>query len=293
MNARNLLWSNAVIALAAFSAVLTTFGLAHSAPFGRREWAFALGIGAATWIAYTWQRHVKSTRSRGLRPHHLEWHQQHGPRLRRWGWGLLPVAVLPLALTGEAMVTSSLGTTDDTGVLLAVLLCSAVATALYAGLPGEQGQRRALRRIPGLKMIWIAGSWASITALWPLWWSIAGTELPLNQALGAWGERFLVIAALTLPFDLRDRRWDEAGMRTWPQLLGPGWTRVLGVALVALAASLRWSQRPEWGISGLAVLTAMACTVSMARENRTIGYYGLLDALLIADALLVGWVLQP
>ena len=291
MNARNLLWSNVVIAIAASCTVLTTFGLANSTPFRLREWAFALGIGAATWIAYTWQRHVKSTRSAGLRPDHLDWHERHEDPLRRWASALLPVALLPVALTLES--AQALGTAGRSWIPLALLLASVTATALYAGLPGEQGKRRALRRIPGVKMVWIAGSWASITALWPLWWSSGADGLDLSQALGIWGERCLVIAALTLPFDLRDRRWDEAGMRTWPQLLGPGWTRVLGVALVTLAASFRWTQRPEWGISGLAVLAAMACAVSMARENRTIGYYGLLDALLIADALWMGWVLQP
>ena len=77
MNARNLLWSNVVIAIAASCTVLTTFGLANFTTLRLREWAFAVGIGAATWIAYTWQRHVKSTRSTGLRPDHLSWHERH------------------------------------------------------------------------------------------------------------------------------------------------------------------------------------------------------------------------
>ena len=104
-----------------------------------------------------------------------------------------------------------------------------------------------------------------------------------------WGERCLVIAALTLPFDLRDRRWDEDGMRTWPQLLGPVGTRVLGDVPHRDFGLLRWALQPTPGWNALLGPAVMAVAVlAMAREDRTIGYYGLLDALLIADAL--SWV---
>ena len=194
---------------------------------------------------------------------------------------MLPLASAPLLLTVAGLRATPSAWLSAPTALLAT--CAAI-TVLYAGLPGERGIRQSLRRIPGIKMLWIAGAWATITALWPLWWA-SGMEsgLPEGTVL-LWGERFLIIAALTLPFDLRDRRWDPDGMRTWPQLLGPVGTRVLGLMFLIAAGLLRWALQPTPGWNALLGPAAMAVAVLAAREDRPLGYYGLLDALLIADA---------
>ena len=282
MDARNLLWSNAVIALAACACVITTLCLSGADPFSGVTMAFAMGIGSATWLAYTWQRHVKSTRTGGLRPIHLQWHQRNWTRLRGVGLLLLPVAVIPAGLT--TTLWSKRDAHTPWAISLAVL-ASAAVTLLYAGLPGERGVRHALRRMPGIKMVWIAGAWATITALWPMWWaSDAGSTLPADTSR-LWAERFLLIAALTLPFDLRDAEWDPSGMRTWPQLLGPQATRTLAVLAVLAAACLRWTVMPH----PLVLVGPATMTVAVARagQNRSIGYYGMLDGLLILDAMVL------
>ena len=282
MDARNLLWSNAVIALAACACVLTTLCLNGADTKSGVTMAFAAGIGSATWLAYTWQRHVKSTRPGGLRPKHLEWHQRYWNRLRGVGLLLLPLAAVPAGLTAALWPQTDGRTPWAMGL---ALLASAAVTLLYAGLPGERGVRQALRRMPGIKMVWIAGAWATITALWPIWWaSGASSALPASTA-GLWAERFLVIAALTLPFDLRDAQWDPAGMRTWPQLLGPQATRALAVLMLLVAACLRWALMPH--PIALVGPASMALAAARAGQDRTIGYYGLLDGLLILDAVVL------
>ena len=281
MNARNLLWSNAVISAAAAACVLGSLALGGNGLTGPSEWAFAFGVGSATWWAYTWQRHVKSTRRDGLRPDHLAWHRHHWPSIRLVALLLLPLASAPLLLTADGLrATRSVWLSTPTALLAT---CVAI-TVLYAGLPGERGIRQSLRRIPGIKMLWIAGAWATITALWPLWWA-SGMEsgLPEGTVL-LWGERFLVIAAMTLPFDLRDRRWDPDGMRTWPQLLGTHGTQILGLIFLISAGLLRWTLQPASGWNALLGPATMAVAVLAAREDRPLGYYGVLDALLIADA---------
>jgi len=282
MDARNLLWSNAVIALAASGCVIATLCLSGASPLSGVTMAFAMGIGSATWLAYTWQRHVKSTRPGGLRLTHLQWHQRNWPRLRIIGLFLLPLAAVPAGLT--AVLWSERDGHTPWAVGLA-LLASAAVTLLYAGLPGERGIRHALRRLPGIKMVWIAGAWATITALWPLWYaSGAGSTLPPATA-ALWADRFLLIAALTLPFDLRDAEWDPASMRTWPQLLGPRATRILAVLMVFAAACIRWTVMPNPAV--LVGPATMAVAVARAGQERTIGYYGLLDGLLILDAMVL------
>ena len=280
--ARNILWSNAVISLASSACVVTSLQLAQVKFTGGIDMVFALGIGCATWLAYTWQRHVKSTRVGGLRPTHLLWHQKRWPALKACALLLIPLAFTPVMLTSQVFPLPS---GPSPVALFALLVVATSITALYAGLPGEPGQRQALRRVPGAKMIWIAGSWVTITALWPIWWSTAGAPVLPPETLWICGERFLIIAALTLPFDLRDTQWDPPGMRTWAQVLGTRLTRwlALGMVILAIALRLRILPTPAWG--PLFGLLAMGAAVLMAREDRPDGYYGLLDALLIFDTL--------
>ena len=103
---------------------------------------------------------------------------------------------------------------------------------------------------------------------------------------GGWPDRFLVIAALTLPFDLRDRAWIPR-MRTWPQWLGPKGTRA-SRRLVAAAMGVRWLAHPEATSVALG-LVPMAWAVSLAHEERSAGYYVGLDALLLVDAAWLSW----
>lgn len=283
MNLRSLLWSNAVISLAAAGCVVTALELSGM------EWqnggmaAFALGISAATWWAYSWQRHVKSTRPEGLRPEHQAWQQRHRRRLRFIAAGLLPLALLPVGLTAWESGHQDVPLWLGVGIALA-----AGVTALYAGLPGDAGSRQALRRLPGLKMIWIGLTWSIITALWPIGHGLLlGQETLVHPGWVAL-DRFLVIAALTLPFDLRDRAWDSPRMRTWPQWLGPNGTRSLALAFVAAAMGVRWLAHPEATSVALG-LVPMAWAVSLADEERSAGYYVGLDALLLVDAAWLSW----
>mgnify|MGYP005695701459 CR=1 FL=1 len=282
VNGRNILWSNAVISLASSACVLASLQLAQVEFSSGIGGAFAAGIGSATWLAYTWQRHVKSTRVGGLRPAHQMWHQKRWTSLKVCALLLAPLATIPGILTSQVF---PLPTGPSPLAFLALLLAATSITALYAGLPGEQGQQQALRRIPGAKMIWIAGSWVTITALWPIWWSTAGASALPPATLFICGERFLVIAALTLPFDLRDTQWDPAGMRTWAQVLGTLGTRWVALGMVAIAAAIRLYILPEPAWGPLAGLLVMGPAVLMAKKDRPEGYYGLLDALLIFDAL--------
>lgn len=282
MNSRSLLWSNATISFAAAGCVFASLALSGTGAPLRGTAGFALGLSAATWCAYSWQRHVKATRKRGLRPEHLAWQQRHAPLLRRLALLLVPVAALPLMWTWLAFQAASYAQPFRTWSLI---LGAGAITALYAGSPGLRGRRFALRRVPGLKMIWIGGAWAVLTAIWPVWWQALEANLPLPDSTWPLAlERFLVIAALTLPFDLRDRDWDAADMRTWPQLLGVTGTRVLGVTLLCGALALRAISLHQPWTAGIGLLP-MVTMVALARKNRPAGYFVALDALLMVDAL--------
>ena len=278
MYGRRMIWSNAVIAVGAIGCVTTSWSLADpDFSWSPNAFWFACGIGAATWLAYTWQRHVKSTRNDGLRTAHREWHRSHWPQLRLISIFLLPFAAFPSWMSLH-------GWNRETAIVAASLFLASVLTILYAGLPGQGGIRFALRRLPRLKLLWIGVVWALVTAGWPLWWSPGMQGLTPSEQWLLMSERGCIIMALTLPFDLRDIQWDPPSMRTIPQLVGPIGTRIsalllLGLACIARAALVAGDLTPLlWPV---AMMGAVAC----ARQDRPPAYFLMLDGLLIADAI--------
>ena len=140
---------NAVISAAAAACVLGSLALGGTGLSGPVAWAFALGVGRATWWAYTWQRHVKSTRPDGLRPDHLAWHRHHWSRIRRVALLLLPLASAPLLLTVHGLRASPRPGSGGPTALLAT--SPRLITVLYAGLPGERGIRQSFAAFPASK----------------------------------------------------------------------------------------------------------------------------------------------
>lgn len=275
-----LLWSNAVIACGAAACVMRTWKLSvPDTSVDATTLAFALGIGAATWWAYGWQRYVKGTRPDGLRPGHLAWLQRHKRVLIITAILLSPLALWPALSTARMLA----GPQAVSLWIPGILLMAGVLTALYAGMPGAAGMRLALRRLPGMKLLWIGIAWAGVTAGWPSWWASAGNpDLHLTGWLML--ERGCVIMALTLPFDLRDVHWDPPALTTIPQRWGDHATRMLAVLLIVASASATIKIDGP----GAAVLCGpllMIPAVLLAHEHRKPWYYLTLDALLIIDGL--------
>ena len=286
MRAPQLLWTNAVIAAAAAACTMRTLILVGSDVTNGHSAAFSIGIGGAAWLAYTWQRHVKSTRLNGLRPDHLLWHQNHWKTLKKAAWIATNIALAPLALTLAVIKTAPI---EVHPILFLAFAAALFTTIMYAGLPGEFGKRFALRRIPGMKMIWVALSWTIITAAWPAWWSGAMGTLDSQEWAAILMERFFVIVALTLPFDLRDRQWDPPAMKNWTRTLGQRGTPFLAAVCLLVAVAGLWFTENAAREMALVGALPMMVAVLMAKESRSEGYFGWLDGLLILDGLCL-WI---
>ena len=113
-------------------------------------------------------------------------------------------------------------------VLLACLVLG-VITVLYA-LP-VFSRKRTLRSLQGVKIYVIAIVWAGVVVLLPVL---------QNDLLIGWDEivmsvqRFLFVMAVTLPFDIRDLRYDDVSMGTLPVKLGLKKAKILGVIVLVL-----------------------------------------------------------
>lgn len=113
---------------------------------------------------------------------------------------------------------------------VSVLLVSGflgILTVLYA-LPIFEGNN--LRELRGVKIYIIAFVWAGVTVILPL---LNNIELFQVDVLLTFIQRFCLIFALILPFEIRDLKFDMARLGTVPQLFGVKTTRKIGYFLIA------------------------------------------------------------
>ncbi|MCB0762079.1 MAG: hypothetical protein KDC12_11200 [Flavobacteriales bacterium] len=101
-----------------------------------------------------------------------------------------------------------------------------------------RGKRLSGRQLPFIK-IWLIG----------LSWAIMGTWFPLLHFEGAgsigdpvvwywFAEKLLFIVAITIPFDIRDLKFDAPSMNTFPQWLGVKRSKILAVGFLAVGGML-------------------------------------------------------
>lgn len=111
----------------------------------------------------------------------------------------------------------------DLFVALGILL---LFTGLYA-LPVLPGTKN-LRSFGGLKIVVVAIVWAGTTVFLPV------IAINADISWDVWIEalqRFLLVLALMLPFEIRDLKFDEPDLNTLPQHFGIEWTKRFGYAV--------------------------------------------------------------
>ena len=100
-------------------------------------------------------------------------------------------------------------------------------TALYAvPVSGKN-----LRNLSGMKIFIIAIVWAGSTVILPL---IEADKLLDMEILVDFVQRFMLVLALTLPFEIRDLKFDDEELGTIPQQLGLWETKIFGTILFLL-----------------------------------------------------------
>ena len=111
--------------------------------------------------------------------------------------------------------------------LLIVMAVISLAYALPVYKKGDQLLR--LRDVPGIKIFLIAIVWSIVTEGFPA--LVSGNSILLLPIL----ERFLFIFALTIPFDIRDLRFDNQDLSTIPQYFGVRKARWIGIGALLFA----------------------------------------------------------
>ncbi|WP_261376418.1 hypothetical protein [Gillisia sp. Hel_I_86] len=108
-------------------------------------------------------------------------------------------------------------------------------TMLYM-LPFFGGGKN-LRALSGIKIYVIAFVWSGVTVLLPL---IGKTDLIQWDVLIEFTQRFLFVFALTLPFEIRDLKFDMANLKTVAQIFGVRRTKIIGVIALSIIILLEF-----------------------------------------------------
>lgn len=90
-------------------------------------------------------------------------------------------------------------------------------------------KNRNLRALSGVKIYVIAFVWSGVTVLLPV---VDKIDLLQRDVFFEFLQRFCIIISLTLPFEIRDLKFDLEHLRTIPQRIGVEKTKLLGLGLV-------------------------------------------------------------
>ena len=109
---------------------------------------------------------------------------------------------------------------------LAVTFGFATLTFFYA-IPFLTYKR--LRALVGLKIIIVAIVWAGVSLIIPL---VNENVILTNSNWIGFLQRILFVLVLTLPFEIRDLKYDELALGTLPQRVGVKSTKIIGTLLL-------------------------------------------------------------
>lgn len=146
---------------------------------------------------------------------------------------------------------------------LSVLMGS--ITLLYA-LP-VFNQSKNLRAIPGAKIYVIAMVVTVVTLLIPL---IDNHPMVPEELLLDFVQRFCLIIALILPFEIRDLKFDRAQLETIPQRIGVSNSKILGyilLFLVLLLEVLKDITAYSLSLFAIALVTAYVLKISKTEQS--------------------------
>jgi hypothetical protein len=117
----------------------------------------------------------------------------------------------------------------DEFVLYTLLFMGFISVAYSLPVFKKDGYWLRLRDVPSIKIVLIALVWTVVTSFLPM--QVSGESINWLKIV----ERFLFVFAITIPFDIRDLRFDSLNLRTIPQVLGVKKARCIGLVALLFA----------------------------------------------------------
>jgi 4-hydroxybenzoate polyprenyltransferase len=202
-----LLFSNVFMALCAVAQGLVTFHLIGSSPiYTILALLFVSTIAIYNFcILLTKPKHPERSENRRV----------------RWFFGHHRLMVTTTIVSILSLIPLFFLVSPESRLLLIFMAVISFAYSLPLFTLGDQ--KFGLRNIPGLKQFLITIVWTMSTVLLPILEAqdLNLTDVKLRDITILFAKRFLLIAALTVPFDIRDLFEDrESGLKTIPVVIG-------------------------------------------------------------------------
>jgi hypothetical protein len=248
------------------------------------NWKGVLASAMITIAGYGYLRLVRASEPDPIPSPHIHWFRRH----RAVMWGLVP-------LFTAAAIGLSLG---QRLLLGPWSLVAVVVSGLYLlPLIGGSGKAVGLREIPGLKALFVASAWTFVTC------GLVDADGWFDRELVVWLviTQFCFFLAMAIAFDIGDLRYDRPGLRTFPQLLGPGQAKVFAVLLLIPSISYYLFLAviihamggpgvfPKFVLPMFGVVSA-ALVITLIKPDRPKWYFAiLLDGMVLLIPLL-GWI---
>jgi len=149
--------------------------------------------------------------------------------------GILTITVLSLGLVIYLSFLLKFST------LLALVPFVFFTVFYVVPIPVKKNNSLALRSVAFLKLFLIAISWAGVTVLVP--WINYDIEFELTEMI-IFIQRFLFVVAITIPFDIRDMKFDSAHLKTLPQVVGIAGAKRVGLLFLMVFLGLEFFKNP-------------------------------------------------
>lgn len=210
---------------------------------GHQSYTINLLVFFATLFVYNFQRLVRMD-VQGDPSFRQQWLQNN----RTWLWGLTGMSAIVTAVLSLQLSTDSL-----------LLLLPLGLIALMYPLPLFYWNNKwwKLRDIPGIKIFLIALVWSLVTV------GLLVREHGLLLTTDVWllfFHRLFFIFAITIPFDIRDLKYDSLKLKTIPLVLGEEKARYLALGALGLYELIVVVQFFLGGMMSVGALIALLCT---------------------------------
>lgn len=176
--------------------------------------------------------------------------------------------------------------------VMMVVVVLALVTALYgfSPIPFTQPQRQ-LRDFGLLKTLFVALVWSVSTVVVPL----ADTGLDTEMMVFLLLRRFLFVLALTMVFEIKDLKHDEASnLQTLPMRIGVSNTKLLAQLILFALMVVNLLQYFFFSISlenmiavNLSLLITVFCIQPLKEETPPLWYFATIDGMMILQFILV------
>lgn len=169
--------------------------------------------------------------------------------------------------------------TTITAQIILLLACLTLITVLYVVPIGK----KSLREIAGLKIFLVAFVWTGLLVVYPM----LNGNIPLEPYWKEITGLFLFFFAVTIPFDIRDLKFDLPSQKTLPQMLGVKESKILASAFILIFFVFTANFNQEiWKTLLLALFClSVILLIAFTKPQRSAYFFATIDAMII----LLGW----